>query len=96
MVLQSEHHIWNNMLNHFSRAHYTQEGDIRQRRWVESETAWTHPLDVLAEGLAEAGAEDLELDVRVGAAVLKIHRTCQTRDVALKDGREVMTWDRFR
>lgn len=53
-----------------------------------SETLWTHPLDVLAEGLAEAGAEDLKLDVRVGAAVLKIHRTCQTRDVALKKERE--------
>lgn len=53
-------------------------------RW--SETLWTHPLDVLAEGLAEAGAEDLKLDVRVGAAVLKIHRTRQTCDVALKGG----------
>lgn len=48
----------------------------------------THPLDVLAKGLAEAGAEDLELDVRVGAAVLKVHRPRQTCDVALKEGRE--------
>lgn len=56
-------------------------------RWVKGETLRTHPLDVLAEGLAEAGAEDLELDVRVGAAVLKIHRTCQTCDVSLKEGR---------
>lgn len=48
----------------------------------------THPLDVLAEGLAEAGAEDLKLDVRVRAAVLKIHRTCQTCDVSLKEDRQ--------
>lgn len=49
----------------------------------------THPLDVFAEGLAEAGAEDLELHVRVGAAVLKVHRPRQTRDVALKGDERV-------
>lgn len=47
---------------------------------------WTHPLDVLAKGLAEAGAEDLELDVRVGAVVLEVHQPRQARDVALKEG----------
>lgn len=56
------------------------------------ETQWTHPLDVFAEGLAEAGAEDLELDVRVGAAVLKVHRPRQTRDVALKGDERVSFW----
>lgn len=56
------------------------------------ETVWTHPLDVFAEGLAEAGAEDLELDVRVGAAVLKVHRPRQTRDVALKGDERVSFW----
>lgn len=45
----------------------------------------THPLDVLAEGLAEAGAQDLEVHVRVGAAVLEVHDAGQTCDVALKE-----------
>lgn len=44
---------------------------------------WSHPLDVFAEGLAEAGTEDLKLDVRVGAAVFEIHHSRQTRDVPL-------------
>ena len=45
----------------------------------------THPLDVLAEGLAEAGAQDLEVHVRVGAAVLEVHDAGQTCDVALME-----------
>lgn len=45
----------------------------------------THPLDVLAEGLAEAGAQDLEVHVRVGAAVLEVHDAGQTCDVALQE-----------
>lgn len=45
----------------------------------------THPLDVFAEGLAEAGAEDLELNVRVGATVFKVHGPGQTRDVPLQE-----------
>lgn len=44
----------------------------------------THPFDVFAEGLAEAGAENLELDVSVGAVVLEVHQPRQTCDVALR------------
>lgn len=58
----------------------TQSGDVN----CSSVKVWTHPLDVLAEGLAEARAEDLKLDVGVGAVVLKVHRTCQTCDISLK------------
>lgn len=58
----------------------THSGDVD----CSSVKVWTHPLDVLAEGLAEARAEDLKLDVGVGAVVLKVHRTCQTCDISLK------------
>lgn len=44
----------------------------------------THPLDVLAEGLAEAGAENLKLDMSVGAVILEVHQPRQTCDVALR------------
>lgn len=42
-----------------------------------------HPLHVFAEGLAEAGAEDLKLDVGIGAAIFEVHRPRQARDVTL-------------
>lgn len=58
----------------------THSGDVD----CSSVKVWTHPLDVFAEGLAEARAEDLKLDVGVGAVVLKVHRTCQTCDISLK------------
>lgn len=58
----------------------THSGDVD----CSSVKVWTHPLDVLAEGLAEARAEDLKLDVGVGAVVLKVHRTRQTCDISLK------------
>lgn len=46
--------------------------------------SWTHPLDVFAEGLTEAGSQDLKLDVWVGASVFKIHDPSQTSDVPLR------------
>lgn len=50
---------------------------------VRKDKRSAHPLHVFAEGLAEAGTEDLKLDVRIGAAVFEVHRPSQARDVTL-------------
>ena len=44
----------------------------------------THPLDILAEGLAETGSQDLKLDVRVGATVFEVHQPGQSCYITLQ------------
>lgn len=57
---------------------------LRHLLAVRKDKRSAHPLHVFAEGLAEAGTEDLKLDVRIGAAVFEVHRPRQASDVTLR------------
>lgn len=43
----------------------------------------THPLHVLSKRFAVARAQDLKLDVRVGAAVTEVHDAGESGDASL-------------